>query len=223
MSADYIPKSQLDLAAWARNFSAKISATPGAFGLMDSDAAAIAQAVGLFDDVLTRAINPDTSTKPAVADKDAKRAAMLVTLRMYAQTIKRNLGVSNDAKVSLGLHIDAAGPSPVPAPSTVPVLVVDGDAPLVQRVAFRDVATPDRKAKPPGTIGIMLSVAVASAGETPPTYEAAPVYGIATRQPYRVQFPADARGKVAFYFGRWITRAGRVGPWSSMAQLSIAG
>jgi hypothetical protein len=50
-----------------------------------------------------------------------------------------------------------------------------------------------------------------------------PVYGIATRQSYVVQFnPAD-KGKTAYYYGRWITGTGLVGPWSMLAQLTIAG
>ena len=53
----------------------------------------------------------------------------------------------------------------------------------------------------------MLAVAPSATDTTPPAFETAPVYAIATRQPYRVQFPANARAKTAFYFGRWITLA----------------
>jgi hypothetical protein len=115
------------------------------------------------------------------------------------------------------------GPTPIPAPTTEPVLAVSGDAPLVQAVAFRDVTTPDRRGKPEGVTGMMLAVAVAPSDTPPATPEAAPIHGVATRQPYRITFPAANKGKVAFYFGRWITGAGKVGPWSAMAQLMIAG
>jgi hypothetical protein len=229
MSADYIPKSQTSLAIWARNFSEKISATPGAFGLMASDAAAIAQAVGLFDDALTLALQPSTKTKSIVADKDGKRAAMLVTLRTYAQMIKRNQGISDEAKINLGLHIDAPGPSTVPAPSSAPRLILDNDGYLVQRLRFRDEANPDRMAKPPGVIGMLLAVvtvpfdAIHGPAAMLPSYETAPVHGLVTRQPYRIQFPASALGRIACYFARWVTRDGTPGPWSSMRQLMIAG
>jgi hypothetical protein len=229
MSADYIPKAQAQLAAWARNFRNQIAATPEAFGLMAADAAAIAQAVGRFDEALALTLDPGTKTKPAVADKDAKRAAMLATLRMYAQTLKRNRGISNEAKIALGLHLDATRLSVIPKPTTVPVLQVAPDAPLVQRLTFRDIATPDRKAKPRGVIGLLLAV-VTAPPPTPynpdapaPTPETAPIHGLVTHQPYRIQFPFTARGHIATYFACWITRDGRPGPWSQMAQLMIAG
>jgi hypothetical protein len=223
MSTDYIPQTDTLMLAWAEKFSQKITATPGAYGLMASDAAAIAASVTLFDNALQLVLDPATKTKSAVADKNAKKAVMLATLRNYAQTIKRNRGVSNDAKIDLGLRINDDGPSPIPTPTTVPVLAVDSDVPLVQTVEFRDISTPDRKAKPEGVTGLMLAVAVAAAGAATPSPETTPVHGIATRQPYRVQFNSADRGKVAFYFGRWITGAGKVGPWSAVAQLSIAG
>jgi hypothetical protein len=220
---DYIPSNDPVLSAWANNFSEKIAATPGAYGLMASDAAAIAAAFDLFDDALAQVLDPATKTKSAVADKNAKKATMLATMRNYAQTIKRNRGVSNDAKIDLGLRVSDGSPTPIPAPTTVPVLAIASDMPLVQSVEFRDITTPDRKAKPEGVIGMMLVVVVAPAGAAVPNPENAPVHGIATRNPYRVQFTAEERGKVAYYFGRWITGAGKVGPWSAMAQLSIAG
>ena len=219
--ADYLPDTETLLAAWASNFSTLITATPGAYGLMASDAVTIAAAYNLFNTALNLVLNPATKTKATVADKNAKKAAMLVTLRQYAQVIKRNLGVSNQAKIALGLHINDSGRSPVPAPTTVPVLVVASGEPLAQIVDFHDSTTPDRKAKPAGITGMMLAVAT---GATPPADPSAvPIYGIATRRPYVVKFnPAD-KGKTAYYFGRWITGSGLVGLWSSMAQLSVAG
>ena len=222
--SDYLPDADAAVRNWVRNFSTHIFATPGAYGLMESDASSIGAAVDLFDQALTLAVNPGTRTMGVVADKNAKKAAMLVTLRYYAQVIKHNLGISNEAKITLGLRINHAGRSPVPAPSTVPVLAVASDVPLAQRVEFRDSTTPSRRAKPPGVTGMMLAVAVAPPGATLPADPATvPVYGIATRQPYRVQFPSDAKGKTACYFGCWINGTGQVGPWSIMAQLMIAG
>jgi hypothetical protein len=222
--ADYIPDSDTLLAAWASNFSVLITATPGAYGLMASDADTISAAYNLFNSALDVTLTPATKTKGTVADKNAKKAAMLVTLRQYAQTIKRNLGVSNEAKIALGLHINDSGRSPVPAPSTVPVLEVASGVPLAQVVDFHDSTTPDSKAKPAGVTGMMLAVATVAAGATPPADPSAlPVYGIATRRPYVVKFAPADKGKTACYFGRWITGSGLVGLWSSMAQLSVAG
>src|SRR5438105_3306455 len=98
--ADYLPSKETQLSAWVANFSTLITATPGAYGLMASDAVTIASAVNLFTAALTLALNPATKTKATVADKNAKKHSMLVTIRQYAQVIKRNLGVSNEAKIA---------------------------------------------------------------------------------------------------------------------------
>jgi hypothetical protein len=221
MATDYIPRTDAGVRTWAYNFSTLITATPGAYGLMASDATTIAAAFNLFDAALTLVQNPLTKTKATVADKDAKKAAMLVTLRQYAQTIKRNLGVSNEAKIGLGLHINDSPPSPIPAPVTVPVLEIASDVPLVQSVVFHDSSTPERRGKPAGVTGMMLAVAV---GTTPPASPAdTPVLAVATRSAHRVTFQTADKGKTAYYYGRWMTASGQVGPWSAMAQLSIAG
>ena len=85
---------------------------------MASDAATIAAAYNLYNGALTLVLNPLTKTKATVADKNAKKHAMLATLRLYAQMIKLNRGVTNEAKIGLGIHINTSGPSPVPAPTT---------------------------------------------------------------------------------------------------------
>lgn len=221
MSTSYIPTRENALATWVLNFSTLIAATPGAYGLMASDAVTITTAVNLFTAALTLALNPATKTKATVTDKNAKRSAMLATLRQYAQVIKRNQGVSNEAKIALGLTINDSGRSPVPAPTTEPIIVLASAAPLHQTIRFADSTAPDRRAKPAGVKGLMLALTV---GTTPPTdLSNLPVYGIATKQPYLVGFNMADKGKTAFYFGRWITGTGLVGPWSAMAQLTVAG
>lgn len=220
MSTDYIPQKDTLTAAWAANFSGLITATPGAYGLMASDAATIATSYTLFNTALNLVLNPATKTRATVADKNAKKLAMLATLRQYAQVIKRNLGVTNEAKVALGLTIDDTGRAPVPAPTTLPVLNVVNTVPLRQAVDFRDITTPDRRAKPAGVKAMMLVQAI---GTTPPADPGAlPTYALATKQPYVVAFNPGDRGKNAYYFGRWITAAGLTGPWSAMAELIIA-
>jgi hypothetical protein len=55
-------------------------------------------------------------------------------------------------------------------------------------------------------------------GSTTP--DAAPVYGIATRQPHTVMFDSGDKGETAYHYARWITRSGLVAWWSAMAQHS---
>jgi hypothetical protein len=221
MASDYIPSTDTGCAAWAENFSTLITATPGAYGLMASDAVTIATSFNLFNAALTLVLNPLTKTKATVADKNGKRAAMLSTLRQYSQVIKRNLGVSNEAKIGLGLTIDDSGRTPIPAPTTAPILSIFNAAPLHHSVRFVDETSPDRRAKPAGVQGVLLAVAV---GTTPPVdFATMPVQGLMTRQNFDLGFALPDKGKNAYYAGRFVTPSGLPGPWSALAQLTIAG
>jgi hypothetical protein len=104
-TAQYLPANEEALRSWSRNFATLVGAEPGRYGLSPLDAATIRTAVDTFDTALTRARKPGTRTKPAVAAKDAAKAAYIATVRRYAITIRDNRGVSNADKLALGLNL----------------------------------------------------------------------------------------------------------------------
>ena len=226
MASDYIPKTETGLRDWAHNFSALITANPPTYGLMASDAAAIASVVSAYTAALTLAVDPSTKTKATVAAKDSDKAAMLVVVRRYAQFIKLNDGVSNDEKIGLGLTINDTSRTPVPAPATQPICTIIGTTPLRHTLRFADASTPAKRAKPPGAIGLELYYFVAPAATAAPVSPEAgddvEFYGVATRQPYLVELDPTDVGKQATYYARWITRTGLVGPWSAPVAMTVA-
>jgi len=216
---DYIPTKELDLNAWAQNFATLIATAPTTYGLMPSDAAGISAVQSAFSAALALATEPGTKTKATVADKDAKKAVMLSILRQYAQTIRRNLAISNETKIALGLTVPTGGRTPVPAPATKPVLIVAEIASLQHVLRYTDSATPDRRGKPAGAEHLQLYRAV---GTTPPTStDQATFVGDITKQPVVVPQSGGDAGKTAYYIGRWATRTGLVGPCSAVASAPI--
>ena len=226
--ADYISKTEGGLRDWATNFSTLITANPSTYGLMASDAAAIAAAVGAYVPALTAATDPSTKTKATVAAKDSAKAAMLVTLRRYAQFIKLNNGVTNEEKTALGLKIDDTTHTPIPAPTTQPICTIVGTTPLQHTLRFADASTPSKRAKPHGALGLELyyllgpTPAVTPPPASPDAASSAEFYGVVTRQPYAVTLDPSAVGKTATYYARWITRTGLVGPWSAPVAMTVA-
>jgi hypothetical protein len=222
--ADYLPSTENGLRDWALAFSGLITANPSTYGLMASDATAIANVANAFDAALTRATDRNTKTQGAVAAKDSAKAAMVAVLRHYAQVIKMNDGITNEEKTDLGLTIDDPQPSPVPAPTTQPICSIVGATPMQHTLRFADAATPTKRAKPQGVMGLELHYYI---GDTPPVSPDAAggttkFYGLATKQPFAVTLnPAD-KGKTATYYARWITRTGLVGPWSSPVSMTVA-
>lgn len=216
----YIPSRDAELGQWVTNFSTLITASPGTYGLLAGDAAAIAAYVTAFTGALAVVNNPATKTKATVAAKDGARAAMLDIVRPYAQQVRNNNGVSNADKTALGLTIVDRTPTSVPPPTSSPLISVIGATPGEHTLRYSDSNAPDSRRKPVGVIGLQLFVAVASGAVADPAV--APFKAFVTRQPYGVTFDPADNGKLATYFARWQNRKGQTGPWSNAITFTIA-
>ncbi len=219
MQTPYIPESDAAFAAWLTNFSTLISADPSQYGLEAADGVAIANQETAFVAALQLATDPATRTKPSVAGKDAARAAALTVVRPYAIQIRNNLGVSNQAKLDLGLNIPDPTPTPIPAPASAPILAVIGATFGQHTLRYADENTPAARRKPFGAVGLELFVAIADAPVSDPAE--ASFVRVVTRQPLAVSHDSADNGRMATYFGRWITRTGLAGPWSSPVSYTI--
>lgn len=219
MATPYIPPKDSDLLAWATNFDNLITAAPGTYGLVAADALAITAVVGPYQTAQGVVDNPSTRTSVTIAAKNAAKQAMLVIVRTYASQIRLNAGVSNSDKLALGLNLPNNTPSPIPAPTSNPLLNIIGATPGQLTLRFADSNTPDKRSKPQGATALQLFVGVDTITLSDPADTA--FDQLVTKQPVAVTFnPGDA-GKVATLYGRWSTRTGLVGPWSPSASFII--
>lgn len=215
---DYIPSRDADFALWAANFATLIAAAPTAYGLIVGDATAISAANDAFQAAYVVSTTPETRTSATVATTRGARATAQAVFRPYAMRINANQSVTNAQRVDLGLTVRTLVPTPIPPPATSPALLLVAATPGQHQLQARDSATPTSKAKPFGVIGLELWVAVGTVAAVSP--EAGSFKQISTKTPFQVGYgPADV-GKVATYFGRWITRSGNSGiafsgPWSA--------
>ena len=221
MAGNYLPEKDSALNAWANNFSTLISASPGTYGLMAADAAAIAAQVSLFSAALLLATNPATRTKGTVADKNGKKAAMKQVLRQYALMIKQNQGISDQAKVNLGLTINDPTHTPLPVPPMAPELTLVSAGALHQIVRITDSADPQRAARPAGVQGVVL---LAYVGATvPASPDQAGFKKLITRRSAPLSYAPGDVGKIATVYGAYYNPAGQLGPLSAAASLLITG
>lgn len=221
MAAPYIPPKDSDFLAWCTNFDNLITATPAAYGLVPADAAAITAVVAPYQAAQAVVDNPATKTSVTVADKNNAKQAALVILRTYASQIRLNAGVTDGDKLALGLNLPNNSPSPIPAPTSSPIVTIIGATPGQLTMRFADSNTPDKRSKPQGAISMQLFLAVATASTSDPTD--ASFYANVTKQPFAIDFDNTQAGKVATIFGRWQTRTGLVGPWSTGASFVVPG
>lgn len=224
-AAPYIPAKDADFDSWFNNFQSLIDADPADYGLTAGDATAISGSYTTWHASFVIAITPETRTTPAVAQKDANRAASEALIRPYAQQIARNDSVSPELKTGLGLNLPNPTRPPIPPPTTFPQIALDGLTPGTIALRYTDSGLGASKQKPFGAIGMEMVAVVGTAPAVSP--ENGRQIGTFTKSPLRATFaPADV-GKVATFFGRWVTRSGAggqayVGPWGAPLAQTIA-
>jgi len=110
---DYLPARDAELLLWVQNYSAKITATPTAYGLTSGDATLLASLTGDFDTRLSVATTPATRTAVSIQAKNTSRTALKARCRILARIITADPDTTDaQALVSLvtatGYAVDAA-------------------------------------------------------------------------------------------------------------------
>jgi hypothetical protein len=219
MAAPYIPAKDSLLDTWAQNFSSVITSSPTTYGLSAGDATTITAAYTSYHAAYILLTSPATKTPTNVAAKDIAKASSLITFRTYAQLIQSNAGVSNSAKSAAGLTVRSTSRTPIPAPTTTPVLSLVSQQVGVANLQYRDAASPTTKAKPFGAIQTEIWMDIPATGS--PSLANATFVGLETKTPFQFTTPSGAAGKTVGLWARWTTRRGLTGPWS--AELDIIG
>lgn len=217
----YIPPTDADLANWAANFNTLITASPGTYGLLTSDATAISAVTTPFLTAYSAAINPPTRTPVSVAVKDTQKINMLATLRPYAIQISLNAGVLTSDKIAVGVNPRTSTPLPIAAPTTSPIISIVSATNLQHVLRARDeTSSPSVKAKPYGVTQMLCFAAASATPITDP--DLLPYKLTCTKFPVVLPWDYENAGKVAYYAARWATRTGLLGPWSPIVNFTVA-
>ncbi|MFG0329675.1 MAG: hypothetical protein ACF8PN_07235 [Phycisphaerales bacterium] len=222
-SGRFIPRADAAALAMLKAFADGIEANPALYMLTPPDAAAIRKAVDAFEAAYRVAKDERTRTKVAVAAKDDARRSAEQIVRQFAGIIKANAGVSDPAKIAIGIRPRGAGGggTPIGEITSSPLLRIIGATPGAHTLRYADANTPERSAKPFGAANLQLFCALTDdAPEADPP--AARFIGAYTRNPIGVEHPHADDGKVATYYARWATRKGVAGPWSNGISMRVA-
>jgi len=221
---NYIPQSDSAFVAWLVNFASLLTADPSAVGETPAIALVVQNEADNFQLAYSTAIDPATRTAPTVAAKDNARFNATETVRPVAIRIRNNQAVTDQQRLDYGLTIPKTVPTPIPQPSSFPILGLRNATPGRHKLQYSDSETPDGKAKPFGVIGIDIYRSVGTVSATDPAQ--ARYMGTATKSPFISNFPSEDKGKVCTYFGRWVTRSGpgglaQTGPWSAPLDVTV--
>lgn len=159
----FLPYTDDGLLAWSLNFSTRITATPTAFGLT----AALATSYATLHSAYAAALadcDPNTRSKALVSTKNQARANLKANARLLAKLVDGTASVTDAQKLELGLNVRKQ-PTPIPAPTQVPVLTVEKVSGWTVSVRLKTVQGGTR-----GRLAGTLGAAVFSyVGVNPPT------------------------------------------------------
>lgn len=218
----YIPARDNGLLAWANNFNALITANPGQYGLLSSDATAINDVVSTFAATMATVTSPTTKTAAAVSAKNTAKVSMLAVVRPYAQQVSISAGVASADKIALGVNPRTSTPSPITAPTSNPVLTIQSASNLSVVLRYRDsAAAVSTKAKPYGVLSCEIYGQTSATPVSDPT--TLQLLVSATKSPLTVTVAAGAVGKQMYFAARWKTRTGGYSPWSPILNFTVAG
>ena len=217
--ADYIPGPDANFQAWQSNFVTYANANLAALGLTAPDMTPVTAAQSGWASAFPAHIVAVNAAKAAKQTKDEARSAYIAAIRPLVRRLQASAVVSDAEKSSLGITVAQAS-SPIGAPTTSPIISIECGNRLQQVLRFSDSATPTRKAKPPGALGVEIWNKV---GITPPTGESDLRFvAVDTNAPYLMNFDSVDGGKTNYVWMRWVSPTGERGPWGEQAQATIA-
>lgn len=219
-TSDYIPSTDVEFEAWQVNFNARVAANPTRYGLDAAYAASLLTLSQAFSAALVAATDPITKTLVTIATKNADKASLKSFIRAGVAIVQGTLAVGNTEKAELGVTIRNTTPTPIPDPTTKPVLALAPSGTRRVSMTYSDELTPLSKAKPFGALGLLVHVKVSATPVADPEADGQCFW--VTKSPHDFEFNVGDAGKVAYMVGRWQTRTGKIGPVSSVSQAGIA-
>jgi hypothetical protein len=203
-------------------FAAGISANPGLYLVSVPDSVTIQTAVDLFLAARVVANTPATRNVGSIDEKDARKASALGVCRNFYRQIQNSAGISNEAKLLIGVLPLNPTRTKRDCPNTSPVVAVIASTPLAQTTEFRDSMDLASKAKPAGATMCQLFVEIGEENAEVFDPAKAKFVGNFTANPMPVIFNPEDRGKQATYFARWGGKRNEFGQWSLPVSMTIA-
>lgn len=216
-----IPNADSLYDAFLYNWKTLLTASPATFGMVAGDATAISTQYTNWHSAYILASDVPNRTPAIVAAKNYQKALSLILLRQQYMLIKANPSVLDEDKTAIGVRVTDPVPTPIPPPTTAPVLTAINNAPLTMLLDAHDSDTPTTRRKPAGVIGLQLVRKIGVTPETDP--DNCTLMGLYSRFPVSIgEFAPSDAGKYATFFACWTNAKGQEGPWSAARTQIIA-
>ncbi len=218
MSQPQLPDRDQDLDAMMDNFVGKIGPVIASLGLLATTDDAVIAGAAAFKTDLAAAVAALAASASATSTKNGSRGTLESAFSTLYGLLVAN-GMSDDDREDLGLRALDTIRTPVGAPTSQPILVVDTSQRLRLTVNFADVNTPTSRAKPAGVRSCRLWIKIG--GPAPGDLSECEFLADDTRAPYTAIFDGEDGGQIAHVIGQWVSTRGDVGPISETVSATI--
>lgn len=218
-----IPRADGDFAAFANHYYEAVEKFYEAQGLDPALLADLKKALDAWNAAYPKHISAQNAAEAARQSKDETKRALEREIRPVTAFVQSWGGTTDADRATIGITVKDTSAAPTPPPTSRPLLLIDAASRLTHRLRLVDESTPTRSARPRGTLGAEVYLALVPPRETPPAdFAAYKFVRTVTRGGAEVSFPSEQGGLSAAYLVRWVSATGEPGPWSETVTATVA-
>lgn len=218
-----IPRADGGFAAYANHYYEAVKKWWDTQGLDPTDLKPLEQALADWNKDYPAHVAAQNAAEAARQNKDAAKRELERQIRPISAFVQSYPKTTDADRATIGITVKDTGATPTPPPASRPLLLIDAGQRLTHRLRLVDESTPTRSARPRGTLGAEVYVALVPPRETPPADLAAYKFvRTVTRGGAEIAFPGEEGGQTAAYLVRWVSATGDPGPWSETVTATVA-
>jgi len=214
-----VPTKPVEFDVYQKSAEPIMEAKAIAYGILPAAITAIMPIKEKWDGLVAICDSGNTKGPGATANRNkyfpTYRNALLSILNLY---LVDNDNVTAADKLAFHIHTPSGSKTSIPAPTSTVHGVVSYMEPLAQYFDFVDTVS-GKKGKPAGVAFVELRYVVDTV--PPASVFDCPMSIFVCRSNIKALFVSSEVGKKAYYFGRYINRNGKVGPWCAMFSATI--
>lgn len=212
MAVIFPPPREADLLAWSLNADLIFKDEAAAYGVSAEQQAAFAVLVTAFQALYNECNQPGTRTPTKIEQKKIAKKALVTEARKLIAIVQAFPGTTDDMRRDLDVTIRDSEPTPVPVPTSAPVVTVTSVEGRLFNLELRQVGS-DSRAKPDGVRAAWIYTAFGD--EQPTTFEVFQFRGEARKTDTQIVMPESvAPGTKVWVSACWVNTAGKPGPVS---------
>lgn len=223
MPEQRIPRADGDFSSYANHYYEAVKKWWEAQGLDPTDLKPLETALAEWNKDYPAHVAAQNKAEAARQSKDAAKRELERQIRPISAFVQSYPKTTDADRAAIGITVKDTSATPTPAPASRPLLLIDAGNRLTHRLRLVDESTPTRAARPRGTLGAEVYVALVPPRAAPPAdFGSYKFVRTITRGGAEVSFPGEEGGKTAAYLVRWVSATGEPGPWGETVTATVA-